>query len=96
MTPTFRSDPADPSPSRWGAGTLAVSIAAALLTGLLLLAQTTPSGTPAATLLTDPAPSPHGKEPVSPPSPALDAGVDWSRVERVQAPAGDSVAAYGP
>jgi hypothetical protein len=87
MTSNLRFDRVDPSPSRIAAGTVAVSLAAALLTGLLVFVQNTPRSAPKEAQ----ASAPRSEAP-----PPLDANVDWSRVERVRAPAGDTVTAYEP
>jgi hypothetical protein len=46
MTSNLRFDRVDPSPSRIAAGIVAVSLAAALLTGLLVFVQNAPKSTP--------------------------------------------------
>jgi hypothetical protein len=88
MTSTVRPDqPPQPSPHS-SATVLTVSAVAALVVGLLMLAQNAVAGDSA----------PASRTAVSaPPSLALeplDAGVDWSRVEFAPEPAGTSVAAY--
>jgi hypothetical protein len=92
MTSTARPD-RTPVPSPHGSATvLTVSTVAALVVGLLMLAQNAVAGASA------PATASASRAAVSaPPSPALeplDAGVDWSRVEFAPEPAGTSVAAY--
>ncbi len=93
MTPNPHSGPANPSPSRLAAGTVAVSLAAALLTGLVLLAQNTPNSAAPPAEPAAPAASAHGEGAAAAPATPLDAGVDWHRVERTPDAAGDSVAA---
>jgi hypothetical protein len=85
MTSHFRFDPDDPSPSRLGASTVAVSIATAVLAGLVLLAQTAPGPEPAV-----PRAEPRAKAPAA----SLDSGIDWSRVEPAAEHPGAAVGAY--
>jgi hypothetical protein len=90
MTSTARPD-RTPAPSPHSSATvLAVSAVAALVVGLLMLAQNAVAGTsaPATASRADVNPPPsHAAE-------RLDAGVDWSRVEFAPEPDGTSVAAY--
>lgn len=88
MTSTARPDRAPLPPPHSSATVLTVSAVAALVVGLLMLAQNAVAG--------DSVPAPRTAV-SAPPSPALeplDAGVDWSRVEFAPEPAGTSVAAY--
>jgi hypothetical protein len=87
------ASPNDPSPTRAATGTVAVSLAAAVLVGLLLLAQNAPRGAP------DAIPGANGAAEAAPRAgaqapAALDAGVDWQRVERAPADDGQSIGAY--
>ncbi len=88
MTPPARSRPNDIT-RRAGTGAAAVSIAAALVAGLLVAAQGTQSSARASTAR-DAAAAP----PATPPQPpaAIDASVDWSRVERAPDPTGAPMA----
>lgn len=89
MTSNPRPDPSHRFALPSGARALAVSIAAALLVGLLILVQGAPGGAEA---------SASAAAESTPPSDAgaaaLDAGVDWRRVEPAPEPDGASVAAY--
>jgi hypothetical protein len=86
MTSTHRTESRNPHASQPGAGVIAASATAALLTGLLLWAQDVPLDPIA---VTDSAPPTRGVS-----APPLDAGVDWQRIERAPAADGMSVAAY--
>jgi hypothetical protein len=94
MTSTTDPRPADPSLLRTAAGTVAVSIATALLTGLVLLTQTAPVGAPAATPRAEAAASTHSERAGAANPARLDEGVNWDRVEREPNGAGESVSAY--
>jgi hypothetical protein len=88
MTSTARPD-RTPVPSPHSSTTvLTVSAVAALVVGLLMMAQNAVAGgsAPAVRTAVNPPPSPVVER--------LDAGVDWSRVEFAPEPAGTSVAAY--
>jgi hypothetical protein len=90
MTVNFDSHPADPSLSHLGTGAVALSFAAALLTGLLLLAQNSPDSTPPPAARGQPDALPRNQSP-----PRLDTGVDSQRAKRMPHADGESVVVHG-
>jgi hypothetical protein len=99
-TSPYRNDPSLPGRCL---GTLAVSVAAALAAGALMLLQSGCTGEQMELAHSDTSASAHGETIAAPrsaaraasaPAAALDAGVDWSRAEPAPDRAGESVAAY--
>ena len=89
MTSNPRPDPCHRCTLPSGARALAMSIAAALLVGLLMLVQGAPVGAEAVAPV-----AAAGTPPSDAVAAPLDAGVDWRRVEPAPEPDGASVAAY--
>jgi hypothetical protein len=88
MTSNPRPQPDPRCTPPCGAGALGVSIAAALIVGLLTLVQST------AIVAQSPSTIAVAGTPSGAADASLDAGVDWSCVEPMPDPAGASVAAY--
>ncbi len=91
MTSPVRSDHSYRCTLPWGAGALAVSIAAAVIAGLLTLVQTAPTDVhPAAPVREISADSASPGSTAEP----LHHGVDWRHIDRAPESEGASIAAY--
>ena len=95
MTSNTRPATTPASTPRSTLGVLAVSIAAALIAGLLMFTQVEPIGVQAAVPAPATPPAPRRDADASRPrTPALDADVDWHRVEPASEGADASIGAY--